>query len=97
MAQQTAADDSTELRISEDASDKARIEAERIFEAVDCSVTVQSRDFQDRNKITVYWEQDYGGVAYTKAGIINTVYESAASVELVTTCDTETAVQFVAQ
>jgi len=97
MPQKTDADESNELRISEDASDKARIEAERIFEVVDCNVTVQSKDFQDKNKIAVFWDGDDDMVSYRKANVINAVMQSAASVELVTTRGEETAVQFVAQ
>lgn len=95
MEQTTASEESTELTISEDASDKARIEGQRIYDAVDCNVTVQSSDFKNRNKIAVYWDDDEMN-GYTKANVINTVMQSAASVELVTTRDGETAVQFVA-
>jgi len=97
MSQTMTADDGSELRISEDVSDKARIEAERVFEAVSCNVTVQSSDFQDRNKIAVFWNEDDDMMSYKKANIINAVFQSPASVELVTTRDDETAVQFVAQ
>lgn len=96
MEQTTASDESTELTISEDASDKARIEGQRVYDAVDCNVTVQSKDFRDENKIAVYWDDD-DMTGYTKARVINNVMESPASVEIKTTRDGETAVQFIAR
>jgi len=97
MQQQTEAeDDSTELRIADDASDKAQIEGERVYEAVNCDVTVQSKGFQDRNAIVAYWNDDEMN-GYTKARVINKVMQSPASVELITTKDGKTAVEFVAQ
>jgi len=90
------ADGSTELIINDSASDVAEIEGKRIYNAVDCNVTVMEPNFANNCEIVVYWNNDspvdVGG--HQKASIINKVLESDASVTLKSTDDGNRAVSF---
>lgn len=79
-----------------DVSIETEIEADRIEAAVDCEILPRDWPNKDFEVIVVQWDHDIVGDvnSFSKARIINEVFQSNASVELYDTADGEEYVVF---
>jgi len=90
--------DRAELTINDDVPQIVGIEAKRVFDAVECSVTaVCPRSEPNDPEIVVHWDSERDGVnGYRKARVIKQVLNSDASVEIYCADDGRDTVTFTA-